>query len=155
MQHCLSSVVIMWQSWCIWRIETKKKSLSISHRWITSILLLEQFLWYLMFSFYAWQCLGDKLLPLQGQGLWALSHVLADEVCIFLWYLPFLFFFLTLHSSDLVPFSWRFVIGPESPAVDANGNAFDLSTKLLHLAWHPTENSLACAAANSLYMYFA
>ncbi|XP_034700133.1 serine/threonine protein phosphatase 2A 55 kDa regulatory subunit B beta isoform-like isoform X2 [Vitis riparia] len=45
--------------------------------------------------------------------------------------------------------------GPESPAVDANGNAFDLSTKLLHLAWHPTENSLACAAANSLYMYFA
>lgn len=25
MQHCLLRVVIMWQSWCIWRIETKKK----------------------------------------------------------------------------------------------------------------------------------
>ncbi|KAG9456566.1 hypothetical protein H6P81_001074 [Aristolochia fimbriata] len=45
--------------------------------------------------------------------------------------------------------------GAESPGVDANGNAYDFSTKLLHLAWHPTENSLACAAANSLYMYYA
>ncbi|XP_068647256.1 serine/threonine protein phosphatase 2A 55 kDa regulatory subunit B beta isoform-like isoform X2 [Aristolochia californica] len=45
--------------------------------------------------------------------------------------------------------------GAESPAVDANGNAYDFTTKLLHLAWHPTENSLACAAANSLYMYYA
>ncbi|CAH9122767.1 unnamed protein product [Cuscuta epithymum] len=43
--------------------------------------------------------------------------------------------------------------GSESP--DANGNSFDFSTKLLHLAWHPTENSIACAAANSLYMYYA
>ncbi|XP_010262209.1 PREDICTED: serine/threonine protein phosphatase 2A 55 kDa regulatory subunit B beta isoform isoform X1 [Nelumbo nucifera] len=45
--------------------------------------------------------------------------------------------------------------GADSPGVDANGNAFDFTTKLLHLAWHPTENSLACAAANSLYMYYA
>ncbi|CAI9766124.1 unnamed protein product [Fraxinus pennsylvanica] len=43
----------------------------------------------------------------------------------------------------------------ESPGVDANGNSFDSTTKLLHLAWHPTENSIACAAANSLYMYYA
>lgn len=43
--------------------------------------------------------------------------------------------------------------GSESP--DANGNSYDFSTKLLHLAWHPTENSIACAAANSLYMYYA
>ncbi|CAL5443848.1 unnamed protein product [Camellia sinensis] len=43
----------------------------------------------------------------------------------------------------------------ESPGVDANGNSFDFTTKLLHLAWHPTENSIACAAANSLYMYYA
>ncbi|KAM7254548.1 hypothetical protein ACFE04_003928 [Oxalis oulophora] len=43
--------------------------------------------------------------------------------------------------------------GSESP--DANGNSFDFTTKLLHLAWHPTENSIACAAANSLYMYYA
>ncbi|XP_010540074.1 PREDICTED: serine/threonine protein phosphatase 2A 55 kDa regulatory subunit B beta isoform isoform X2 [Tarenaya hassleriana] len=45
--------------------------------------------------------------------------------------------------------------GSESPGSDANGNAFDFTTKLLHLAWHPTENSIACAAANSLYMYYA
>lgn len=45
--------------------------------------------------------------------------------------------------------------GAESPGVDANGNTFDFTTKLLHLAWHPTENSIACAAANSLYMYYA
>ncbi|KAK9101254.1 hypothetical protein Scep_024684 [Stephania cephalantha] len=45
--------------------------------------------------------------------------------------------------------------GPDSPGIDSNGNAFDFSTKLLHLAWHPTENSIACAAANSLYMYYA
>ncbi|XP_020225992.1 serine/threonine protein phosphatase 2A 55 kDa regulatory subunit B beta isoform isoform X1 [Cajanus cajan] len=45
--------------------------------------------------------------------------------------------------------------GAESAGVDANGNSFDFTTKLLHLAWHPTENSIACAAANSLYMYYA
>ncbi|KAL7152412.1 hypothetical protein ABFS83_04G095800 [Erythranthe nasuta] len=45
--------------------------------------------------------------------------------------------------------------GAESPTVDANGNSFDFTTKLLHLAWHPSENSIACAAANSLYMYYA
>ncbi|XP_057524273.1 serine/threonine protein phosphatase 2A 55 kDa regulatory subunit B beta isoform-like [Amaranthus tricolor] len=45
--------------------------------------------------------------------------------------------------------------GSESPGSDANGNAFDFNMKLLHLAWHPTENSIACAAANSLYMYYA
>ncbi len=47
------------------------------------------------------------------------------------------------------------ITGAESPGVDANGNTFDFTTKLLHLAWHPTENSIACAAANSLYMYYA
>ncbi|XP_044486540.1 serine/threonine protein phosphatase 2A 55 kDa regulatory subunit B beta isoform-like isoform X2 [Mangifera indica] len=45
--------------------------------------------------------------------------------------------------------------GVDTPGVDANGNSFDFTTKLLHLAWHPTENSIACAAANSLYMYYA
>ncbi|PSR96903.1 Serine/threonine protein like [Actinidia chinensis var. chinensis] len=45
--------------------------------------------------------------------------------------------------------------GAESPGVDANGNSYDFTTKLLHLAWHPTENSVTCAAANSLYMYYA
>nr|GMC76040.1 serine/threonine protein phosphatase 2A 55 kDa regulatory subunit B beta isoform isoform X1 [Ipomoea batatas] len=47
------------------------------------------------------------------------------------------------------------ITGSESPGGDANGNSFDFTTKLLHLAWHPTENSIACAAANSLYMYYA
>ncbi|TQE05678.1 hypothetical protein C1H46_008697 [Malus baccata] len=42
--------------------------------------------------------------------------------------------------------------GAEIPGVDANGNCYDFTTKLLHLAWHPTENSIACAAANSLYI---
>ncbi|CAO2814690.1 unnamed protein product [Amaranthus hypochondriacus] len=45
--------------------------------------------------------------------------------------------------------------GSESPGVDSNGSSFDFTTKLLHLAWHPSENSIACAAANSLYMYYA
>lgn len=47
------------------------------------------------------------------------------------------------------------IAGADSAGVDANGNTFDFTTKLLHLAWHPTENSIACAAANSLYMYYA
>ncbi|KAK1434195.1 hypothetical protein QVD17_11114 [Tagetes erecta] len=45
--------------------------------------------------------------------------------------------------------------GGEVPGNDTNGNSLDFTTKLLHLAWHPTENSIACAAANSLYMYYA
>ncbi|XWS17653.1 hypothetical protein CRYUN_Cryun33cG0086000 [Craigia yunnanensis] len=49
----------------------------------------------------------------------------------------------------------RRVKGADNSGVDANGNTFDFTAKLLHLAWHPTENSLACAASNSLYMYYA
>ncbi|KAM5565996.1 hypothetical protein ABKV19_019808 [Rosa sericea] len=45
--------------------------------------------------------------------------------------------------------------GADNSGADTNGNGFDFTTKLLHLAWHPTENSLACAASNSLYMYYA
>ncbi|XP_048637753.1 serine/threonine protein phosphatase 2A 55 kDa regulatory subunit B alpha isoform isoform X1 [Brassica napus] len=47
--------------------------------------------------------------------------------------------------------------GSESAAgVDGNSNnALDYTTKLLHLAWHPNENLIACAAGNSLYMYCA
>uniref|UniRef100_A0A7N0UTA7 Serine/threonine-protein phosphatase 2A 55 kDa regulatory subunit B n=1 Tax=Kalanchoe fedtschenkoi TaxID=63787 RepID=A0A7N0UTA7_KALFE len=45
--------------------------------------------------------------------------------------------------------------GADNSGVDANGNGLDFATKLLHLAWHPTENLLACAASNSLYMYYA
>nr|XP_043607142.1 serine/threonine protein phosphatase 2A 55 kDa regulatory subunit B beta isoform-like [Erigeron canadensis]XP_043607143.1 serine/threonine protein phosphatase 2A 55 kDa regulatory subunit B beta isoform-like [Erigeron canadensis] len=45
--------------------------------------------------------------------------------------------------------------GSDNSGVDVNGNNFDSTTKLLHLAWHPNENSIACAASNSLYMYYA
>lgn len=44
--------------------------------------------------------------------------------------------------------------GAESSS-DSNGNSYDLTSKLLHLAWHPTENSIACAVMNCLYMYYA
>ncbi|KAL0717556.1 hypothetical protein Bca4012_066878 [Brassica carinata] len=45
--------------------------------------------------------------------------------------------------------------GAESPGCDGKGTTFDHTTKLLHLAWHPTENLIACTSANSLYMYYA
>ncbi|EPS65566.1 hypothetical protein M569_09211 [Genlisea aurea] len=45
--------------------------------------------------------------------------------------------------------------GESSSGVDANGNSFDFNAKLLYLGWHPSENLIACAAANSLYMYYA
>lgn len=38
---------------------------------------------------------------------------------------------------------------------DLNGMQHDFSSKLLHLAWHPQANLIACAASNSLYMYYA
>lgn len=58
-------------------------------------------------------------------------------------------------SRSLSTFSRVVRRGLENSGVDSNGNAFDFATKLLHLAWHPTENSIACAASNSLYMYYA
>jgi len=42
--------------------------------------------------------------------------------------------------------------GKPAPVADADGTGLDLSMKLLHLAWHPEANVLACAASNSLYM---
>ncbi|KAK8931296.1 Serine/threonine protein phosphatase 2A 55 kDa regulatory subunit B beta isoform [Platanthera zijinensis] len=45
--------------------------------------------------------------------------------------------------------------GSDSPGADTNGSSYDLTTKVVHLAWHPVENSIACAAANSLYLYYA
>ncbi|CAK9212613.1 unnamed protein product [Sphagnum troendelagicum] len=45
--------------------------------------------------------------------------------------------------------------GSESPGSDMNGGVYDFTSKLLHLAWHPTSNVIACAASNSLYMYYA
>ncbi|CAI9274939.1 unnamed protein product [Lactuca saligna] len=46
--------------------------------------------------------------------------------------------------------------GLDNSGLDINGNnSYDFSTKLLHLAWHPNGNLIACAASNSLYMYYA
>ncbi|KAJ7568086.1 hypothetical protein O6H91_01G018300 [Diphasiastrum complanatum] len=45
--------------------------------------------------------------------------------------------------------------GNESPGSEMNGGAYDFTSKLLHLAWHPASNLIACAASNSLYMYYA
>ncbi|KMZ74447.1 Serine/threonine protein phosphatase 2A 55 kDa regulatory subunitB beta isoform [Zostera marina] len=45
--------------------------------------------------------------------------------------------------------------GTDNTIIEVNGTSYDFSSKLLHMAWHPTENSLACAAGNSLYMYYA
>jgi len=61
----------------------------------------------------------------------------------------------TRPTRTLTSFTRGVRRGGENQGVDANGNSLDFSTKLLHLAWHPTENSIACAAANSLYMYYA
>ena len=60
-----------------------------------------------------------------------------------------------IYSSLNLAYLVCILTGGESPGLDANGNSFDFTTKLLHLAWHPSENSIACAAANSLYMYYA
>jgi hypothetical protein len=50
---------------------------------------------------------------------------------------------------------WTAVGGSESPGTEMNGGAYDFTSKLLHLAWHPMSNVIACAASNSLYMYYA
>jgi serine/threonine-protein phosphatase 2A regulatory subunit B len=31
----------------------------------------------------------------------------------------------------------------------------EFNTKILHMAWHPTERVVACAASNSLYIFNA
>uniref|UniRef100_A0A7I4A841 Serine/threonine-protein phosphatase 2A 55 kDa regulatory subunit B n=1 Tax=Physcomitrium patens TaxID=3218 RepID=A0A7I4A841_PHYPA len=43
--------------------------------------------------------------------------------------------------------------GNENPG--AENGTYDYTAKLLHLAWHPAANLIACAASNSLYMYYA
>lgn len=48
----------------------------------------------------------------------------------------------------------RMGVGKRSPG-EAAETQNDYQAKLLHLAWHPEANVIACAAANSLYMYCA
>ena len=45
--------------------------------------------------------------------------------------------------------------GAGALVVEERGNAAkcDVGSKMLHLAWHPTQDVIACANANALYMY--
>ncbi|KAJ6868972.1 hypothetical protein NC651_033912 [Populus alba x Populus x berolinensis] len=45
--------------------------------------------------------------------------------------------------------------GHENYRSGSNEFSCNLSSKLLHLAWHPTKNFIACASGNSLLMYHA
>ncbi|KAJ4975017.1 hypothetical protein NE237_008191 [Protea cynaroides] len=45
--------------------------------------------------------------------------------------------------------------GHDYSSSECNGVPCDLASKLLHLAWHPSDSLIACAVANSLYMYYA
>ncbi|KAK9090374.1 hypothetical protein Sjap_023551 [Stephania japonica] len=47
---------------------------------------------------------------------------------------------------------WR---ANDNSSSDSSALANDLTAKMLHLAWHPTSKLIACAAANSLYLYHA
>ena len=66
------------------------------------------------------------------------------------------------HTPCILPFAPlqpnRFALrktpGKKVPAEGADFGQ-DYAAKLLHLAWHPEANVIACAAANSLYMYCA
>ncbi|XP_022928450.1 serine/threonine protein phosphatase 2A 55 kDa regulatory subunit B beta isoform-like isoform X1 [Cucurbita moschata] len=45
--------------------------------------------------------------------------------------------------------------GNEHSSSGSNEASVDLNSKLLHLAWHPTENLIACATGSGLFMYYA
>ncbi|KAL3628857.1 hypothetical protein CASFOL_027903 [Castilleja foliolosa] len=45
--------------------------------------------------------------------------------------------------------------GPNNHDATSNEYSYDFNSKLLHMAWHPTTNMIACAAGNSLFMYHA
>lgn len=55
-------------------------------------------------------------------------------------------------SRSLTSFGRRGKKASESSAVDTELGDQDFNAKLLHLAWHPHANLLACAVSNSLYM---
>lgn len=44
-------------------------------------------------------------------------------------------------------------MGSKRGGADSEDVTTDYTAKLLHLAWHPESNVIACAASNSLYMY--
>ena len=100
---------------------------------------------------------GGRSRPRRGLlDPWAVaSPVLSEEVPFSITDIIFYPCYLSVFRILKTTLACLYIAGAESPGVDANGNSFDFTTKLLHLAWHPSENSIACAAANSLYMYYA
>lgn len=61
---------------------------------------------------------------------------------------------LLLQQANRFALRKAMALGKRSPGDPAEINN-DYSAKLLHLAWHPEANVIACAASNSLYMYCA
>ncbi|BFG32538.1 serine/threonine protein phosphatase 2A 55 kDa regulatory subunit B beta isoform-like isoform X1 [Prunus yedoensis var. nudiflora] len=45
--------------------------------------------------------------------------------------------------------------GHENSSSGSSESSYDLSSRLLHLAWHPETNLIASAAGNSLFMYYS
>ncbi|CAK9330221.1 unnamed protein product [Citrullus colocynthis] len=45
--------------------------------------------------------------------------------------------------------------GNEHSNPDNNETSVDLNSKLLHSAWHPSENLIACAAGSGLFIHYA
>eukprot|EP00899_Mesostigma_viride_P021420 jgi/Mesvir1/2927/Mv13994-RA.1 len=45
--------------------------------------------------------------------------------------------------------------GGSAPGSPRSDSVNDFGSKLLHMAWHPKANMIACGAANSLYMFYA
>ncbi|MCO5608229.1 hypothetical protein L7F22_062435 [Adiantum nelumboides] len=62
---------------------------------------------------------------------------------------------VTKPSRSLTSFGRRGKKATESSSIDTQIGDQDFKSKLLHMAWHPQSNLIACAALNSLYMYYA
>ncbi|MCO5577420.1 hypothetical protein L7F22_031252 [Adiantum nelumboides] len=62
---------------------------------------------------------------------------------------------VTKPSRSLTSFGRRGKKATESSSIDTQIGDHDFKSKLLHMAWHPQSNLIACAALNSLYMYYA
>ncbi|EYU22145.1 hypothetical protein ABFS82_09G018100 [Erythranthe guttata] len=45
--------------------------------------------------------------------------------------------------------------GNDNHGAGSNEFSYDFNSKVLHMAWHPTTNLIACGAGNSLFMYYA
>lgn len=56
--------------------------------------------------------------------------------------------FLAYFYLDFIKFSGE-------GHAENNELSYDFNSKLLHMAWHPTANMIACAAGSSLLMYNA